>query len=112
MRNRRSKAVNRAAGSPPAPAPPSPEAVRRRAWMAVAAIFAAYAAILLYSHGRVPNALNNDVAEEALRGVYLVNGHHFEVITFSVGNSAETLYLYLEGLMAWILGPTVLSIQV
>jgi hypothetical protein len=59
------------------------------------AIFAAYAALLLYAHGRVPPGLNNDVAEEALRGIYLVGGHHLEVITFAVGFSAETLYLYL-----------------
>jgi hypothetical protein len=34
------------------------------------------------------------------------------VMTFSVGNSAETLYLYLIGIAAAILGPTVLSVQV
>jgi hypothetical protein len=77
----------------------------------VIAIFAAYGAMLLYAHGRTPPGLNNDVAEEALRAIYLVQGHHFEVITFAVGNSAETLYLYLTGGMIQLLGRTILPIQ-
>jgi len=44
--------------------------------------------------------MNNDVAEEALRGLYLVEGRHIEPMTFAVGNSAETLYLYLVGAAA------------
>ena len=84
---------------------------RRNALVTVPAIFAAYAALLLYAHGRVPPGLNNDVAEEALRGIYLVGGHHFEVMTLALGNSAETLYLYLVGGMIQLFGPTILSIQ-
>lgn len=94
-------------GSPP----PEPKISRRNALAAVIAVFVAYTAVLIYSHGRVPPALNNDVAEEALRGMYLVHGHHFEAITFAVGNSAETLYLYLVGGMVQLFGPTILSIQ-
>ena len=92
------------------PGPP-PKTSRRSALAAVAAIFAVYAALLLYAHGRTPPGLNNDVAEEALRSAYLVEGHHLEVITFSVGNSAETLYLYLVGGMIQLFGHTILSIQ-
>ena len=83
---------------------------RQPAW-AIAAIFAAYLAMLICAHGRVPPALNNDVAEEGLRAVYLVQGHHLEVMTFAVGFSAETLYLYLVGGMIQLFGRTVLSIQ-
>ena len=90
---------------------PPPKTSRRYALAAVGAVFAAYAALLLWAHGRVPPGLNNDVAEEALRGIYLVRGHHFEVVTFAVGNSAETLYLYLVGGMIQLFGPTILSIQ-
>jgi hypothetical protein len=91
---------------------PSRKTSRRNVPAAVVAIFAAYAAMLLYAHGRTPPGLNNDVAEEALRSVYLVAGHHFEVITFSVGNSAETLYLYLVGGMIQLFGRTILPIQI
>jgi hypothetical protein len=95
----------------PAIAGPPRKTSRRNALAVVAAIFAAYAAALVYAQGRTPPGLNNDVAEEALRAVYLVQGHHFEVITFSVGNSAETLYLYLVGGMIQLFGRTVLPIQ-
>jgi hypothetical protein len=104
-RQNQSKRPARAIASPP------PGTSRRNALAAVVAIFTAYAAVLLYAHGRTPPGLNNDVAEEALRGVYLVAGHRFEVITFAVGHSAETLYLYLVGSMIRLFGPTVLSIQ-
>ena len=70
-----------------------------------------YAAALMYQRESVPSGMNNDVAEEALRGLYLIEGHHFEVLTFSIGNSAETLYLYLVGVAAHILGPGTPAIQ-
>jgi hypothetical protein len=105
MRHNQPKRPGRAIASPP------PKTSRRNALAAVAAIFAAYAAMLLYAHGRTPPGLNNDVAEEALRGIYLVGGHHFEVLTVAVGNSAETLYLYLVGGMIQLLGRTMLPIQ-
>ena len=104
-RHNQPKKSARAIASPP------PGTSHRNALAAGVAIFAAYAAVLLYAHGRTPPGLNNDVAEEALRGIYLVAGHHFEVITFAVGHSAETLYLYLVGGMIRLFGPTVLSIQ-
>jgi len=78
MREDRPKRLKRAAANSP------PKTSRRNALATVVAIFAAYAALLLYAHGRVPPGLNNDVAEEALRGIYLVRGHHFEVMTFAV----------------------------
>lgn len=95
----------------PAIATPPPKTSRSNALAAVAAIFAAYAAALLYAQGRTPPGLNNNVAEEALRAIYLVQGHHFEVITFAVGRSAETLYLYLVGGMIQLFGRSILPIQ-
>ena len=79
--------------------------------MFAAVILIAYAGALLYRSDRVPAGLNNDVAEEALRGIYLVAGHHFEVMTFAIGNSAETLYLYLMGAATQVLGPTTFAIH-
>lgn len=70
-----------------------------------------YAAALFWLRDTVPDGLNNDAAEEALRGLYLLEQRKFEVITFSIGNSAETLYLYLVGAAAKVLGPTTLAIQ-
>jgi hypothetical protein len=75
------------------------------------AIFAAYLTALIYARNSVPDGINNDVAEEALRGLYLVLGHHFEVVTFAVGNSAETFYLYLVGAAAALIGTSTLAIQ-
>ena len=54
----------------------------------IAATLTAYLAALFYRREQIPAGLHNDVAEEALRGLYLVDGHHFEVITFSLGHSA------------------------
>jgi hypothetical protein len=105
MRQDRPKRLERAVAGPPR------KSSRRNALVPVIAIFAVYAALLLCARARVPPGLNNDVAEEALRGIYLVRGHHFEVLTFSVGFSAETLYLYLVGGMIRLFGPTILSIQ-
>src|SRR5690349_14003728 len=100
---RRSREVSRQQG-----------AVKSRAlypWLFPAALFAIYVLFLIYRHDRVPAGLNNDAAEEALRGIYLVAGRHFEVMTLMLGHSAETLYLYLMGGMAQLLGPTTISIQ-
>jgi Dolichyl-phosphate-mannose-protein mannosyltransferase len=78
----------------------------------ISTIFGAYIAALAYAHGRVPPGLNNDVAEEALRGIYLVQGKHFEVLTLAIGNSAETLYLYVLGFATQLFGTTALAIQI
>jgi hypothetical protein len=75
------------------------------------AILSAYTAALVLWRDRVPDGLFNDPAQEALRGLYLVEGRHFEAITFSVGHSAETLYLYLLGAMIRLLGPDTIAIQ-
>ena len=105
MRHEQSQRPARAVARPPRTTP------RRNALAAAAAIFAAYAAVLLYAQGRTPPGLNNYVAEEALRAIYLVQGHHFEVITFAVGRSAETLYLYPVGGMIQLFGRSILPIQ-
>ena len=84
---------------------------RLRASILIAATLTAYLAALFYRRDQVPAGLHNDVAEEALRGLYLVDGHHFEVITFSLGHSAETLYLYLMGAAAKLFGPSTFAIQ-
>jgi len=70
-----------------------------------------YLLALVYWRDVVPDGLVNDAAEEALRGIGLVEGRKFEVITSSLGNSAETLYLYLLGASAKLFGPTTLAIQ-
>jgi hypothetical protein len=85
--------------------------VNRLKLLPVLAILCAYVALLILWRDKVPDGLFNDTAEEALRGLYLVEGHHFEVITLSLGNSAETLYLYLVGAAAHWLGATTLSIH-
>lgn len=97
--------------SPKTPLAVSQPRSARRVHLIAFAILSAYAAALVYQRESVPAGMNNDVAEEALRGLYLVEGNHFEVLTFSVGNSAETLYLYLVGLAAHVVGPTMLSVQ-
>lgn len=84
---------------------------RRPAAIAVAAILSFYIATLVFWRDRVPNGLFSDTAQEALRGLYLVEGRHFEVITSSFGNSAETLYLYIVGCLASLLGPSTFAVQ-
>ena len=45
----------------------------------------------------MPDGLVNDQAEELLRGLILAGERRIEVLTFTVGNSAETLWLYVLG---------------
>ena len=97
--------------SAPIPAQPLTTPSYRKPKIIVAAVLLAYFAALIFRADTVPSGINNDVAEEALRGLYLVDGHHFEVITFAIGNSAETLYLYLMGISAHLFGPTALAIH-
>lgn len=82
----------------------------RAIWLACT-ILAVWAAALVYARDQVPPGLNNDAAQEALRGIRLVEEHHWEAITASLGNSAETLYLYLLGALVHVLGPTTLALQ-
>ncbi len=70
-----------------------------------------FVAALSYRRDTVPAGLCNDAAEEALRGVLLLAQHRLEPITHVLGNSAETLYLYLLGFSTRLLGPTTLSVQ-
>ncbi|HEY2380139.1 MAG TPA: hypothetical protein VGK48_03050 [Terriglobia bacterium] len=79
--------------------------------IAVLTILSIYAASLVVRRDIMPDGLFSDTAQEALRGIYLVQGRHFEVITSSIGNSAETLYLYLVGGMVSAFGPTTIAIQ-
>jgi 4-amino-4-deoxy-L-arabinose transferase-like glycosyltransferase len=86
------------------PAPP------RRDRLALAAAALAYAGALLLKVRTVPDGLVIDQAEEALRGLILVSERRLEVLTFVLGNSAETLWLYVLGASATALGPTVLAL--
>jgi hypothetical protein len=54
----------------------------------------------------------NDVAEEALRGLLLIQERRIEPITRIIGNSAETGYLYLLGLSSQLLGSSPEAVQV
>jgi hypothetical protein len=83
---------------------------RRAPRLALVAAGAASLALFLYRYRTVPDGLVNDSAEEALRGLLLVEGRRLEVLTFVLGNSAETLWLYVLGLSAKLLGPSVLAV--
>lgn len=67
----------------------------------------AYAGLLLFRFRTVPDGIVNDTAEEMLKGLALVEGRRLEVMTSTLGYSAETLWLYVMGLSATLLGPTV-----
>src|ERR1043166_8018154 len=95
----------------PEPTGFTPRSLARRRRIAFNLWIPAYLLALLWSRDQTPDGPNNDAVEEALRGLYLVGGRHLEVMTFSLGNSAETLYLYLTGLMASVIGPTTLALQ-
>jgi len=69
-----------------------------------------YLVLHALSFRRVPWGLEKGVAVEALRGVRLVRHRVFEVLTFSIGPSAETLWLYLVGASVEFLGPGWLSV--
>lgn len=69
-------------------------------------------ALLVPWRDLIPPGLGNDAAEEALRGILLIEGGRFEPITFSIGNSTETLYLYLLGLVIKVFGSTTLALQI
>lgn len=85
-------------------------AARARSAAALAGAAAAYLALLLYHYRTVPDGLVNDTAEEALRGLLLLEERRAEVLTFVLGHSAETLWLYVVGLSAKLLGPSVLAL--
>ena len=81
----------------------SPRAVRAAAaWTAGAALLLALHALAL---GRVPPGIASDPAVEALRGLRLVLERRLEILTVSIGPSAETLWLYLTGASLAFFGP-------
>ena len=82
----------------------------RRERLALGAAALGYAALLLFRYRSVPDGLVNDTAEEALRGLLLIEQRRLEVLTFVLGNSAETLWLYVLGISGKVLGPSVLAI--
>ncbi len=98
-------------GSKHPPAPVAESGIFKLTAWAKAAWIIPYLSALVWWRDSVPDGLNNDAVEEALRGLYLVGERKFEVMTFVIGHSAETLYLYLVGLAATWLGPTTLAIQ-
>jgi len=67
---------------------------------------AAYLGLLALAAGRVPPGVAADPVIEALRGLRLVLLRRFEVLTVSIGPSAETLWLYLTGAAVAVFGPT------
>jgi 4-amino-4-deoxy-L-arabinose transferase-like glycosyltransferase len=78
----------------------------RRDRLALGAAALGYAGLLLYRFRSVPDGIVNDTAEEMLKGLALVEGRRLEVLTSTLGYSAETLWLYVMGLSATLLGPT------
>ncbi len=80
-----------------------------RGRLALGAAALAYAGLLLYRFRTVPDGLVNDTAEEMLKGLALVEQRRIEVLTSTLGYSAETLWLYVMGLSASLFGPTVVA---
>lgn len=82
--------------------------------LALLATLAAGLPALLALHalafGRVPAGLEGGPAVEALRGVHLILRRRFEVMTFAIGPSAETLWLYVVGASVELLGPRWISV--
>jgi len=80
---------------------------------------AVYCAALNHRRDEVPPGLNNDVAEEGLRGIQLLEAKRLEVINAHgvnadgrhFGHSMETLYLYLVGGVARFAGSTPLAVH-
>jgi len=67
---------------------------------------AAYLALHALAAGRIPPGVAADPVIEAMRGLRLVLLRRFEVLTVSIGPSAETLWLYVTGACVAALGPT------
>jgi hypothetical protein len=76
-----------------------------------AAILLLYLAALVVWRDSVPAGLNNDAAEETLRGLFLVDAGRFEVISAVFGIPQETLYLYAAAASAKLIGTTTLAVQ-
>jgi hypothetical protein len=79
--------------------------------LGTAGILLLYLGALVLWRDAVPAGLNNDAAEETLRGLFLIDAGRFEVITAVFGIPQETLYLYLAGASAKLFGTTTLAVQ-
>jgi hypothetical protein len=86
--------------------PAASRRARARFVLALASSTAAYLALHALAAGRVPPGVSGDPVIEALRGLRLVLLRRFEVLTVSIGPSAETLWLYVTGASVAALGPT------
>jgi hypothetical protein len=79
-----------------------------------------YLAALDYKRDEVPPGLNNDVAEEGVRGIQLFEAGRLEVISthglnragVPFGHSMETLYLYLVGFASCFVGSSPMAVHV
>ena len=88
--------------------------------MAILLALACYLAALNYRRDEVPPGLNNDVAEEGVRGIQLVEAGRLEAINpqglnrsgAPFGHSMETLYLYLVGFASRFAGSTRMAVHV
>jgi hypothetical protein len=88
--------------------------------LAILLALAGYLAALNYRRDEVPPGLNNDVAEEGVRGIQLVEAGRLEAINSQglnrsgapFGHSMETLYLYLVGFASRFAGSTRLAVHV
>ena len=87
---------------------PPAESRRQRVRFASALALGAAAYLTLHAlaAGRVPPGVAGDPVIEAMRGLRLVLLRRFEVLTVSIGPSAETLWLYVTGACVAALGPT------
>lgn len=84
----------------------SPGSASARGAAVIALGAAAYLGLHALAAGRVPPGVAADPVIEALRGLRLVLLRRFEVLTVSIGPSAETLWLYVTGASVAALGPT------
>ncbi len=82
----------------------------RRLVVTLAAGLPVYLFFHALSFRRVPSGLEGGPAVEALRGLRLVLKGKFEVLTFSIATSAETLWLYVVGASVTLFGPDWLSV--
>lgn len=79
-----------------------------------------YLIALDYKRDEVPPGLNNDVAEEGVRGIQLFEAGKLEVINthglnragVPFGHSMETLYLYLVGFASCFVGSSPMAVHV
>jgi hypothetical protein len=82
----------------------------RRLDVTLAAGLPVYLLFHALSFRRVPSGLEGGPAVEALRGVRLIMKGKFEVMTFSIATSAETLWLYVVGASVILFGPDWFSV--